>query len=59
MQWGGGQQLRGIIDQRRVDEGAHRLQSDGGIHGTAGPHHPQRDTRGVERDAIRRHSGHL
>ena len=51
VQWGGGEELRSVVDQRRVGESAHRLQGDGGVHQASGPHHPQRHACGVDGDA--------
>ena len=59
VQRGGGEELRRLVDERRVGEGAHRLQGDGGVHQSAGPHHPERDARGMDGDTSGRHRGKL
>ena len=59
VQRGGRQQLHRVVDERRIGEGSHRLEGDGGVHEPAGPHHAEWDAGGVDGDAVGGHGGKL
>src|SRR6266403_363035 len=53
------EQFGGLIDQWRVGEGAHAIVGDGRVHRSSRSIGPERNTRGVDRDSIRRHRAEL